>query len=69
MCPASPALQAGVTPTRFEMVRPSLEDVFMSWSRREGTEMVFWVALRKELLEQWRSYRFLIVGVACCCLA
>jgi len=25
--------------------------------------MIFWVALRKELLEQWRSYRLLIVGV------
>jgi len=25
--------------------------------------VIFWVALRKELLEQWRSYRFLIVGV------
>lgn len=25
--------------------------------------MIFWVALRKEMLEQWRSYRLLIVGV------
>jgi ABC-2 type transport system permease protein len=25
--------------------------------------MIFWVALRKELLEQWRSYRFLVVVV------
>ena len=25
--------------------------------------MIFWVALRKELLEQWRSYRLLIVAV------
>jgi ABC-2 type transport system permease protein len=25
--------------------------------------MIFWVALRKELLEQWRSYRLLIVTV------
>lgn len=25
--------------------------------------MIFWVALRKELMEQWRSYRLLIVGV------
>ncbi len=25
--------------------------------------MIFWVALRKELLEQWRSYRLLVVGV------
>ena len=25
--------------------------------------MIFWTALRKELLEQWRSYRMLIVGV------
>jgi ABC-2 type transport system permease protein len=24
---------------------------------------IFWVALRKELMEQWRSYRFLVVGV------
>ncbi len=24
--------------------------------------MIFWVALRKELLEQWRSYRLLVVG-------
>ena len=24
--------------------------------------MIFWAALRKELLEQWRSYRLLIVG-------
>lgn len=26
--------------------------------------MIFWIALRKELLEQWRSYRLLIVAVA-----
>jgi len=26
--------------------------------------MIFWVALRKELLEQWRSYRVLVVGAA-----
>jgi ABC-2 type transport system permease protein len=25
--------------------------------------MIFWVALRKELIEQWRSYRLLIVAV------
>lgn len=25
--------------------------------------MIFWVALRKELMEQWRSYRLLIVAV------
>jgi ABC-2 type transport system permease protein len=25
--------------------------------------MIFWVALRKELLEQWRSYRLLIVAI------
>jgi len=25
--------------------------------------MIFWVALRKELLEQWRSYRLLVVAV------
>jgi ABC-2 type transport system permease protein len=25
--------------------------------------VIFWVALRKEILEQWRSYRLLIVGV------
>jgi len=25
--------------------------------------MIFWIALRKELLEQWRSYRLLIVAV------
>ena len=24
--------------------------------------MLFWVALRKELLEQWRTYRMLVVG-------
>lgn len=24
---------------------------------------IFWVALRKELIEQWRSYRLLVVGV------
>jgi ABC-2 type transport system permease protein len=29
----------------------------------KGCEMIFWVALRKELLEQWRSYRLLIVAV------
>jgi ABC-2 type transport system permease protein len=26
--------------------------------------MIFWIALRKELMEQWRSYRLLIVAVA-----
>jgi ABC-2 type transport system permease protein len=25
--------------------------------------MIFWIALRKELLEQWRSYRLLVVAV------
>jgi ABC-2 type transport system permease protein len=36
---------------------------FCSWSEREGRDVIFWVALRKELLEQWRSYRLLAVGV------
>jgi ABC-2 type transport system permease protein len=30
---------------------------------KEGRDVIFWVALRKELLEQWRSYRLLVVGV------
>lgn len=35
---------------------------FYGWSERQGNGMGFTVALRKELMEQWRSYRALVVA-------
>src|SRR5438128_3043689 len=36
---------------------------FCGWLKRRAAKMAFWVALRKELWEQWRSYRLLIAAV------
>src|SRR5713226_2620753 len=33
-----------------------------AWLERQASKMLFWAALRKELLEQWRSYRALVVA-------
>src|SRR5689334_23960636 len=35
---------------------------FCGWSERRANKMLFWVAFRKEVLEQWRTYRALVVG-------
>ena len=49
---------------RYEVVTPSLEDIFLRLVGEEEREgMIAWAAVRKEMLEQWRTYRLLVVSV------
>ena len=55
-------VQAGLTLQRYEVVTPSLEDIFLRLVGEEGTSMMAVTALRKEILEQWRTYRLFLVS-------
>ena len=55
-------IRAGLTLTRYEIVRPSLEEVFLHLVGQEGGRtMSVFVALRKEFMELSRTYRLLVV--------